>query len=88
MSVKPGFGGQRFQAACAEKVTEIRRLRPELLLSIDGGIGQETIGTAARAGADLFVAGSAIFQASDYRSSISQLRERALAARQVARVLN
>jgi ribulose-phosphate 3-epimerase len=87
MSVQPGFGGQAFQPQCVEKVTELRRLKPELLLSIDGGIGKETIGVAAAAGVDLFVAGSAIFQASDYGSAMSQLRERAVAARhKVARV--
>ncbi|MBL8849528.1 MAG: ribulose-phosphate 3-epimerase [Planctomycetaceae bacterium] len=89
MSVQPGFGGQSFQPECAKKVTELRRLKPDLLLSIDGGIGRETIGVAAAAGADMFVAGSAIFQASDYRSAMSQLRERAVAARaEVARVLH
>jgi ribulose-phosphate 3-epimerase len=81
MSVQPGFGGQSFRAECVQKVTEVRRLSPKTLVSIDGGIGWETIGVASAAGADLFVAGSAVFRASDYRSALSQLRERAVAAR-------
>jgi len=81
MSVQPGFGGQAFRAECVQKVSEVRRLAPRMVVSIDGGIGPETIGVAASAGAGLFVAGSAIFRASDYRNAMSQLRERALAAR-------
>ncbi|MFO1094141.1 MAG: ribulose-phosphate 3-epimerase [Planctomycetaceae bacterium] len=81
MSVEPGFGGQAFRPESVAKVTEIRRSFPRLVVSIDGGIGPQTIGSASAAGADVFVAGSAIFRASSYRSALSQLHELALAAR-------
>jgi len=82
MSVPPGFGGQPFDERSVSKVVELRRkCGPQTLLSIDGGINPGTIGKAAAAGTDLFVAGSAIFRATDYRSALSQLRASALAAR-------
>lgn len=63
MSVWPGFGGQKFIADVLPKVTELRRrLRPDQRLQIDGGIDTSTIAAAARAGADTFVAGTAIFR--------------------------
>ncbi len=74
MSVEPGFGGQKFMPASLEKV---RRLAPLMgqnrLLSIDGGIGLETIPAAAAAGARDFVAGSSIFDTPDYRQAIDIL---------------
>ena len=74
MSVNPGFGGQKFMPETLEKV---RRLAPhtgsDRLLSIDGGIGHETISLAARAGARQFVVGSAIFDEADYRSAMDNL---------------
>jgi ribulose-phosphate 3-epimerase len=82
MSVPPGAGGQPFDERSLTKVVDLRRLcAPRTLLSIDGGINPGTIGRAAAAGVDLFVAGSAIFRATDYRSAMSQLRTSALAAR-------
>lgn len=80
MSVEPGFGGQSFIAQVLEKVTEIRRLAAETtLVSIDGGIGPQTIGEAARAGAGLFVVGSAIFDEPDYQAAIEELERRSAA---------
>jgi ribulose-phosphate 3-epimerase len=74
MSVPPGFGGQAFQPHAVEKARIIRKQAgPELLLSIDGGIGPRTIGPAAEAGVDLFVVGSAIFDRPDYREALSEL---------------
>lgn len=74
MSVEPGFGGQKFMPMALDK---LRRLAPvvgeERLLSIDGGIGPETIGSAALAGANEFVAGSAIFDTTDYREAMDGL---------------
>ena len=74
MSVEPGFGGQKFMPIALEKA---RHLRPLLskgaLLSIDGGIAADTIGSAAAAGCDVFVAGSAIFDEPDYTSAIRNL---------------
>lgn len=81
MSVEPGFGGQSFMPEVLPKLTRIRdAIRSKGLtvsLEIDGGIGEETIGEAAKAGAEIFVAGSAIFGSSDYRSTIAELKARA-----------
>lgn len=79
MSVEPGFGGQAFQPASLAKLGRLREVAPaEVLLSIDGGIGPDTIEPAAAAGADLFVVGSAIFDTPDYRAAMVDLRSRAL----------
>lgn len=75
MSVEPGFGGQKFQPAVLEKVRQIHQrdgVRP--LISIDGGIGPETITQCAAAGVDVYVVGSAIFDTSDYRTAIDELQ--------------
>lgn len=79
MSVEPGFGGQKFMPEMLEKV---RLLRAEIdsknlstLIEIDGGISADTIGAAAEAGCDAFVAGSAIFGQPDRASAVAQLRE-------------
>lgn len=81
MSVPPGAGGQTFDERSLGKVQDLRRLcPPQTLLSIDGGINLGTIGRAGAAGVNLFVAGSAIFRATDYRSAMSQLRASAVAA--------
>ena len=83
MSVQPGFGGQAFRPECVRKLAELRRLAPpNMLLSIDGGISPQTIGSAAAAGADLFVAGSAIFRSTDYSRPLSELQANACAARE------
>lgn len=75
MSVEPGFGGQEFMPVSLDKLHRIDELiGPETLLAIDGGIGPSTIGKAARAGAEVFVVGSAIFEADDYGSAIEELR--------------
>lgn len=82
MSVQPGFGGQEFRPECVQKLSQLRQHAPQqMLLSVDGGINPQTIGSASAAGADLFVAGSAVFRASDYRSALTQLRDRASEAR-------
>ena len=73
MSVKPGFGGQKFIPSVLPKLLQIRAASPDVLLSIDGGIGPETIRDAASSGAEILVAGSAIFDTSDYSSAISRL---------------
>ena len=65
MSVNPGFGGQKFLPRAAERIAHLRQLRHELGLNfrieVDGGISQETVGAVVKAGADMLVAGSAIF---------------------------
>ncbi len=85
MSVEPGFGGQSFMADVLPKVREARRLVDSgeltLLVEIDGGINADTIEQAAEAGVDMFVAGSAVYGASDPAAAIAALRARAAAAR-------
>lgn len=73
MSVKAGFGGQSFQPVALEKIARLRDTNPELLLEIDGGINEHTIGEARAAGCDLFVVGSAIFKKDDYSAAIATL---------------
>jgi ribulose-phosphate 3-epimerase len=81
MSVNPGFGGQSFIPEVLTKVAQLHALRQQLphpyRISIDGGITPKTIGAAARAGADIFVAGSAVFGTADYADAISALRRAA-----------
>jgi ribulose-phosphate 3-epimerase len=78
MSVNPGFGGQSFIAHALKKIAAVRALIDasgrDIMLEVDGGIKVENIAAAARAGADTFVAGSAIFGAGDYRQVIDAMR--------------
>jgi ribulose-phosphate 3-epimerase len=80
MSVNPGFGGQAFIDASVDKVARARRMldavRATAVLEVDGGINRETIGDVWRAGADVFVAGHAIFGAADPRAEVAALRNR------------
>ncbi|MEL6107477.1 MAG: ribulose-phosphate 3-epimerase [Planctomycetota bacterium] len=75
MSVDAGFGGQAFNPIALEKLAEIKRSHPDLLLQIDGGINLQTIASARQAGCDLFVVGSAIFKKDDYTSAVASLDE-------------
>jgi len=79
MSVNPGFGGQRFIPAVLVKLRAARRLIEDsglpIRLEIDGGVKVENIGEIAAAGADTFVAGSAIFGADDYAQTITRMRD-------------
>jgi ribulose-phosphate 3-epimerase len=77
MSVNPGFGGQKYISAAEEKVAEIRRRFPNMLISIDGGIDLETVKPAAAHGANLFVAGTSLFKAPDMKTAIAQMRANA-----------
>ncbi|MBI4579933.1 MAG: ribulose-phosphate 3-epimerase [Planctomycetes bacterium] len=82
MSVWPGFGGQKFTEDALAKLAELRpMLRPDQRLEIDGGIGPATIGRCAAAGADTFVAGSAIFGQPDPVAAMHELQRLAEAAR-------
>ena len=78
MTVNPGFGGQKFIRSTLPKVETLRRWIDDrsltVSLEVDGGIGTETIATVASAGADVFVAGTAIFGAPDYGEAIAALR--------------
>jgi ribulose-phosphate 3-epimerase len=79
MSVNPGFGGQSFIPSVLPKITRVRemidRSGREIRLEVDGGVKVDNIAAVARAGADTFVAGSAIFGAKDYRTTIAAMRE-------------
>ena len=82
MTVNPGFGGQAFIPAMVEKIRNIRRMigdRP-IRLEVDGGINAETAGDAAAAGADVLVAGSAVFAGGRYAENIAAIRASAEAA--------
>lgn len=80
MSVMPGFGGQAFDEVALTKLRALRgRDDFEALLEVDGGINPKTIGECASAGADLLVAGTAIFHANDYTAAMQQLLALAIA---------
>jgi ribulose-phosphate 3-epimerase len=85
MTVEPGFGGQAFLDLCLPKIRRTRELIAkhglELWLQVDGGVSLETIERCAEAGADTFVAGSAVFGADDPNQMVESLREAAAAAR-------
>jgi ribulose-phosphate 3-epimerase len=80
MSVNPGFGGQQFIGSVLPKIAEVRRridaTRRDIWLEVDGGVKTDNIAEIARAGADTFVAGSAVFGSKDYGVTIRQMRER------------
>jgi ribulose-phosphate 3-epimerase len=88
MSVNPGFGGQRFIDACTEKVRRLRELADArglpLEIEVDGGIKPETAARVARAGANVLVAGTAVFGAPDYAAAITGIRAAAAGAAGVA----
>jgi ribulose-phosphate 3-epimerase len=75
MTVEPGFGGQSFMAGQLSKVSALRNKYPDLNIEVDGGLSGKTIDQAADAGANVIVAGSAIFGASDPGEVIKKLRE-------------
>jgi len=81
MTVMPGFGGQAFRADQLPKIEKILRRRPGVRIEVDGGINEETIPLTVRAGADTFVAGTAVFKASDPAQAVIKLREIANAAK-------
>ena len=79
MSVNPGFGGQKFLPSTLKKLVNVRRIIDDaglpIRLEVDGGISVENIREVADAGADMFVAGSAIFNSNDYSATIRAMRE-------------
>jgi ribulose-phosphate 3-epimerase len=85
MSVNPGFGGQSFIPSALPKISRVRdmidRSGREIRLEVDGGVKVDNIQAVAAAGADTFVAGSAIFGAKDYRATIAAMREEIRKAR-------
>ena len=79
MTVEPGFGGQKFMADMMPKVkflrNEIKQRGLSTLVQVDGGIAKDTIATAAKAGVDVCVAGTAVFGAEDAEQAIRELKE-------------
>lgn len=75
MTVEPGFGGQKFMPSELPKVKALRERYPDLNIEVDGGLGLGTIDQAADAGANVIVAGSAVFEAKDPADVIAKLRE-------------
>ena len=84
MSVNPGFGGQKFIPAALDKLRQARAMIDasgrEIRLEIDGGVKVDNIGEIAAAGADTFVAGSAIFGSEDYAATIAAMKANIAAA--------
>jgi ribulose-phosphate 3-epimerase len=78
MSVNPGFGGQTFISSAISKIRDLKAMvhskNPDVVIAVDGGVNQETIRSVSEAGADAFVAGSAIFGSSDYGETIRKFR--------------
>jgi ribulose-phosphate 3-epimerase len=87
MSVNPGFGGQAFLPSALDKLRKIRdmidRSGRDIRLEIDGGVKTDNIAEIAAAGADMFVAGSAIFNSPDYQATIAAMREQLASTRRV-----
>ena len=81
MTVEPGFGGQSFMESTMPKIEKIRKINSEIDIEVDGGINEQTIKIASKAGANVFVAGSAVFKSSNPAQTISALRENALQAK-------
>ena len=85
MSVNPGFGGQQFIRSVLPKVAEVRKridaLKRDIWLEVDGGVKADNIAEIARAGADTFVAGSAVFNSTDYAAAIRDMRAQLATAR-------
>ncbi|KAK9723365.1 RIBULOSE-phosphate 3-epimerase [Basidiobolus ranarum] len=75
MTVEPGFGGQSFMADMMPKVRELRQRYPELDIQVDGGLALDTIDQAAKAGANVIVAGTAIFKSASPKDTIALLRK-------------
>lgn len=77
MTVEPGFGGQSFMESTMPKVEAIRKINPDIDIEVDGGINAETIKIASKAGANVFVAGSAVFKSENPAETIAILRKNA-----------
>ena len=81
MTVNPGFGGQKYIESCTEKISDLRDFCVEndydIEIEVDGGITPDNIKKVSSAGADTFVAGSAIFEQSDYKKIISSMKQKA-----------
>jgi len=80
MSVNPGFGGQEFIPSALRKISQVRTMSEErgisLAIEVDGGVNSRTIRSVVEAGADICVAGSAVFGREDYMEAIRELKSR------------
>ncbi len=74
MTVEPGFGGQKLIPETIEKISDLKKIKPELDIEVDGGINLDTAKLVKEAGANVFVAGTAIFKSKDKRKTIDELR--------------
>ena len=81
LSVEPGFGGQKFNPEVCAKVRTLRRRCPDLDIQIDGGVNTDTVGAAAAAGANVLVAGSAVFGSPEPSRVIADLRRAVVEAK-------
>ena len=77
MTVEPGFGGQSFMERVLPKIQKVREIRPDIDIEVDGGVDYSTVTLAAEAGANVFVAGSAVFGAASPADAIETLRNNA-----------
>lgn len=80
MTVEPGFGGQSFMESTMPKIEALRKINPHIDIEVDGGVNAETVKIAAKAGANVFVAGSAVFKSENPAQTIAWLRANAAAA--------
>ncbi|MEL7598083.1 MAG: ribulose-phosphate 3-epimerase, partial [Clostridiaceae bacterium] len=80
MSVNPGFGGQKYINYCSEKIREVKELaekyNKDLLIEVDGGVGVENVKEVVECGANLIVAGSAVFKNGEIEKNIREIKER------------
>lgn len=81
MTVWPGFGGQKYIESATPKVTEVRAMADNIDVEVDGGLNLETVSRAARAGANVIVAGTAAFRSDDVKAVIAGMREKVKQAR-------
>lgn len=79
LTVEPGFGGQAFKSDAVQKCRLLRGAYPDLLIQVDGGINAQTAAVAVEAGANVLVAGSAIFGAADPQQAMTGIRNAAAA---------
>lgn len=79
MTVEPGFGGQSFMESTMSKIEALRKINPHIDIEVDGGVNAETVKIAAKAGANVFVAGSAVFKSENPAQTIARLRANAAA---------
>lgn len=77
MTVEPGFGGQSFMQSTMPKIEKLRAITPDINIEVDGGINADTVKIAAEAGANVFVAGSAVFKSENPNNTIALLKQNA-----------